>query len=97
MFAPGNGAPGDLAAKLGRTLKELTGEHWDVRAEHGKGVESLASRRAREQAATLEELKRYPFIADALAAFPGAQIVEVRDPPKETPAEVVDLKRKKEG
>ncbi len=97
VFAPGNGAPGDLAVKLGRTLRELTGDDWDVRAEHGRGVESLAARRAREQAAALEELKRYPFIAEALAAFPGAEIVEVRDPPKETPAEVVDLKRKKEG
>jgi DNA polymerase-3 subunit gamma/tau len=97
VFAPGNGAPPDLAAKLGRTLKELTGENWDVRAEHGKGVESLAARRAREQAAALAELKRHPFIADALAAFPGAEIVEVREPPQDKPADVLDMKRKKEG
>jgi hypothetical protein len=53
--------------------------------------------RAREQAAALAELKRHPFIADALAAFPGAEIIDVRDPPQEKPAEVVDIKRKKEG
>jgi DNA polymerase-3 subunit gamma/tau len=97
VFAPGEGAPSDLAAKLGRTLKDLTGDAWDVRSERGKGIESLAAARAREQAAALAELKRHPFIADALAAFPGAEIVDVRDPPQEKPGEVVDMKRKKEG
>jgi len=43
----------------------------DVRSEKGQGVESLAAARAREQAAALAELKRHPFIADALAASPA--------------------------
>jgi DNA polymerase-3 subunit gamma/tau len=104
VFAPAPGAPADLAARLQRALSEWTEQSWDVRADGASGVESLAARRERERAATLEDLKRHPFVAEALKAFPGAEIVEVRDPPKPQSGEVIDLsggaepqRRKKEG
>jgi DNA polymerase III subunit gamma/tau len=102
VFVPAAGAPLDLAVKLSRALKELTGQTWDVRAEAAApaAVESLAERRARERQNELDALKRHPFIADALKAFPDADIVEVREAAKkEAGGEVVDMtrKRKMEG
>jgi DNA polymerase-3 subunit gamma/tau len=98
VFAPGPGMPEDLPHRLVRALKELTDETWVVRADGQSGVESLAERRAKERAKALEELKRQPFVAEALAKFPGAEIVNVTEP--ETAQEggdVVPLVRKKEA
>jgi DNA polymerase-3 subunit gamma/tau len=100
VFAPAKGAPIDLPARLQRTLKELTGFEWQVRAEAKTGVESLAARRAREQQAAMDALKAHPFVADALKAFPGAEIVDVREPPPEESAQVIDMdqqRKRKEG
>jgi DNA polymerase III subunit gamma/tau len=106
VYAPAPGAPIDLALKLGRALQEITGDVWEIEEETAPAaappaVESLSARRQREEQAALEELKRHPFIAEALKAFPGADIVEVRDAMKKEAGEVIDmrqkLKRKKEG
>jgi DNA polymerase-3 subunit gamma/tau len=104
IYQPATGAPRDLAPRLARALKEWTGETWEVRADGRSDVESLAERRERERQAMLAELKKHPLVADALKAFPGAEIVDVRDPPKTDPAEVIDMPapqapvgRKKQG
>ncbi|HVY02728.1 MAG TPA: DNA polymerase III subunit gamma/tau, partial [Caulobacterales bacterium] len=106
VYAPAPGAPIDLALRLSRALQEITGETWELEEESAPAaappaVESLAARRRREEQAAMEELKRHPFIADALKAFPGADIVEVREAAKKEAGEVIDmtptLKRKKEG
>jgi DNA polymerase-3 subunit gamma/tau len=98
VFAPAKGAPVDLPARLQRTLRDLTGFEWQVRAEAKSGVESLAARRAREQQAAMDALKAHPFVADALKAFPGAEIVEVREPAKanEEGAEVIDMDKQRD-
>ncbi|MGE3301491.1 MAG: DNA polymerase III subunit gamma/tau [Hyphomonadaceae bacterium] len=110
VYAPIAGAPHDLALRLSRALHEWTGETWEVRPdgapEEAAGVESLAERRTREREAVLEELRKHPFVADALKAFPNAQIVEVRAATPPEGAEIIDMdsrtppgpaKRKKEG
>jgi DNA polymerase-3 subunit gamma/tau len=77
-FQPAANMPQDLPRRLARFLKEETGQAWIVRADADAGVESLAERRAREQAKALDELKRHPYVAEALKAFPGAEITAVR-------------------
>jgi DNA polymerase-3 subunit gamma/tau len=77
-FQPAANMPQDLPRRLARFLKEETGENWVIRADAENGVESLAERRAQEQAKALDELKRHPYVAEALKAFPGAEITSVR-------------------
>jgi len=72
------GAPGNLAGRLVRALKEWTGQPWLVAAEGGGGAESLLERQKREEKEELASIKADPFVASVLAAFPGAEIVEVR-------------------
>jgi len=76
LAAPG--APGNLAGRLVRFLKEHTGQPWLVAAEGGGGAESLMERQKREEREALEAIKADPFVASVLAAFPGAEIVEIR-------------------
>lgn len=77
--------PRDLVRRLKSFLEEHTPFEWRIRTaeERAAPVESLAERRKREEARALEELKRQPFVAEALKAFPNAEIVQVRNPADE--------------
>jgi DNA polymerase-3 subunit gamma/tau len=77
-FEPGPGAPGNLAGRLVRALKEWTGQPWLVAAEGGGGAESLLERQKREEKEQMAAIRSDPFVASVLDAFPGAEIVEVR-------------------
>jgi len=77
-FEAAPGAPGNLAGRLVRFLKEATGQPWLVAAEGGGGAESLMERQKREEREALEQIKKDPFVASVLTAFPGAEIVEIR-------------------
>ena len=77
-FEPAPGAPGNLAGRLVRALKEWTGQPWLVAAEGGGGAESLLERQKREDREEMDSIKADPFVASVLTAFPGAEIVEVR-------------------
>jgi DNA polymerase-3 subunit gamma/tau len=72
------GAPGNLAGRLVRALKEWTGQPWLVAAEGGGGAESLMERQRREDREALAQIKADPFVASLLSAFPGSEIVDVR-------------------
>ncbi|KQZ06451.1 DNA polymerase III subunit gamma/tau [Caulobacter sp. Root1455] len=77
-FEPAPGAPGNLAGRLVRALKEWTGQPWLVAAEGGGGAESLLERQKREDREEMASIKADPFVASVLDAFPGAEIIEVR-------------------
>lgn len=74
------GAPGNLAGRLVRALKEWTGQPWLVAAEGGGGAETLMEREKREKNEAMAQIRSDPFVASLLSAFPGAEI-EVRKIP----------------
>jgi DNA polymerase-3 subunit gamma/tau len=89
--------PRDLVRRLKAFLEERTPHEWTIRAadETPAPVESLAERRKREEARALDELKRQPFIAEALKHFPNAEIVAVRQPVDEAGADVLPMPQQK--
>ncbi len=93
--------PRDLVRRLKSFLEEQTPFEWTIRAVDEAPVapiESIAERRRREEARKLEELKRQPFVAEALKHFPDAQITAVRMPVEEAPAgDVVQMPQAKPG
>jgi DNA polymerase-3 subunit gamma/tau len=77
-FEPVPGAPGNLAQRLSARLKEWTGQPWLVAAQGGGGAESLFEREQREKAAERKAIEADPFVQSVMQAFPGAEIVSVR-------------------
>ena len=77
-FEPAPGAPTNLAQRLVNRLKEWTGQPWLVAAEGGGGAESLLERARRESQEVRRGAEADPFVKSLLDAFPGAEIVEVR-------------------
>jgi DNA polymerase-3 subunit gamma/tau len=84
-YIPAPDQPRDLVRRLKAFLEEHTPHDWRIASaeERSAPVESLAERRRREEARALEELKRQPFVAEALKHFPGAEIAAVRHPVEE--------------
>ncbi len=77
-FEPAPGAPNTLAQRLAVRLKEWTGQPWLVAAQGGGGAESVHEVRRREAALERAELEADPFIRGVMQAFPGAEILQVR-------------------
>ncbi|WP_135212584.1 DNA polymerase III subunit gamma/tau [Vitreimonas flagellata] len=86
VFVSAPDQPRDLIRQIKDFLEEITEIEWRVRGVESTNasVESLAERRLRERQRAMEELKRQPFIAEALKHFPGAEITAVRQPQEET-------------
>jgi DNA polymerase-3 subunit gamma/tau len=77
-FEPAPGAPGNLAQRLAARLKEWTGQPWLVAAQGGGGAESLYEREQRERKAERQRIESDPFVQSVMQAFPGTEIVSVR-------------------
>jgi DNA polymerase-3 subunit gamma/tau len=77
-FEPVPGAPANLAQRLSARLKEWTGHPWLVAAQGGGGAETLLERQGRALARAHAEALAEPFIQAVMSAFPGAEILEVR-------------------
>ncbi len=97
VFVAHESQPRDLVRQLKAFLEERTPFEWTIRSsnETAAPVESIAERRKREEERKLEELKRQPFVAEALKAFPGAEIVAVRDPPEDKAGDIVPMPQQK--
>jgi DNA polymerase-3 subunit gamma/tau len=86
-YEPAPGAPGNLAQRLVARLKDWTGERWLVAAQGGGGAESLWEKQKRETSEVRAEVEQDPFVRQVMEAFPGAEIIEVRNLPlPEAPA-----------
>jgi DNA polymerase-3 subunit gamma/tau len=77
-YEPAPGAPVNLAQRLVGRLKEWTGARWLIAARGGGGAESLWERQKRAEREARAEVEADPFVREVMAAFPGAEIVGVR-------------------
>ncbi len=79
-FRPGERAPGDLAGRLSRQLQAWTGRRWMVGVSSEPGAPSLREQLAAERSRRLEEVAQDPLVQEVMTLFPGARIVELREP-----------------
>ncbi len=85
-FAPGRlevrlkpEAPADLLNKVTSRLKEWTGRPWIVSLSQDDGEATLHDQEQAMKARLRAEIERDPLVRDILAAFPGAEITDIRD------------------
>ena len=77
-FEATSGAPSNLTQRLVTRLKEWTGQPWLVAYKSGGGADTLLERQKRAHEASHAEALAEPFIQALLGAFPGAEVVDVR-------------------
>jgi DNA polymerase-3 subunit gamma/tau len=78
-FRPAEGAPRDLANRLGQLLGEWTGHRWLVAVSEAEGEPTLREQRERREAALRNEAAAHPLVQAVLDTFPGAAIAAVRE------------------
>ncbi|MFN3512100.1 MAG: DNA polymerase III subunit gamma/tau [Phenylobacterium sp.] len=89
-YEPAPGAPANLAQRLVSRLKEWTGQPWLIAAQGGGGAESAWERQKREEREVRAEIEADPFIRSVMEAFPGAEIVSVRNLPQPEASTLTD-------
>ena len=83
------GAPRDLLRRLTDFLEYETDMDWDVLLSDS-GVETQKEKETRERKEVLEDAAQHPDIAAALAAIPGAEVVDVQNSAPLDPATLTD-------
>jgi DNA polymerase-3 subunit gamma/tau len=78
-FEPAPGAPSNLAQRLVARLKEWTGQPWLVATDSRGGSETLDELHKQALARAHGEVLADPFVKAVLDAFPGTEILEVRE------------------
>jgi DNA polymerase III subunit gamma/tau len=78
-FRAAEGAPRDLANRLGQLLGEWTGARWIVAVSQAEGEPTLAEQEARRASALRNEVAAHPLVRAVLDTFPGATIAAVRE------------------
>ena len=73
------GAPRDLANRLGLLLGEWTGSRWVVAVSQMPGEPTLAEQEAQRGNALKSEVSAHPMVRAVLETFPGATISAVRE------------------
>ena len=79
-FEPAPLAPPDLAARLAQRLQAWTGARWGVSIVAAGGAPTIAEVRDGERLAAIAAARDNPLVQAVLAAFPRAQITDVRTP-----------------
>ena len=82
---PTEGAPRDLANRLGKLLGEWTGERWVVSISQGEGEPTLKEQAAARDDTLRHEAAAHPLVRAVLETFPGSRIEAVRDIGHATP------------
>ncbi|MEM8822883.1 MAG: DNA polymerase III subunit gamma/tau [Pseudomonadota bacterium] len=77
-FEPAPDAAADLAQRLGGRLQSWTGVRWVVTIANEPGQPTIAETRDTQSRAAEAEALAHPLTQSVLAAFPGAELVEVR-------------------
>jgi DNA polymerase III subunit gamma/tau len=78
-FRPNAQAPKTLANDLAQRLRDWTGERWIVTLASDGGALTLAEQRLAADRAKKDAVSQEPFVRAVLDAFPGAEIVAVRE------------------
>ncbi|HEV7253196.1 MAG TPA: DNA polymerase III subunit gamma/tau [Mesorhizobium sp.] len=73
-------APPTLATDLSVRLKKWTGRQWLVSVSRTEGGRTLAEEEAQVRETALSDARSDPAVAEILARFPGARIIDVRIP-----------------
>ena len=90
------GASADLANRVGQLLSEWTGQRWIISLSTAAGEKTLTEKREAAELDRFERARSVPLVQAVLSAFPGAEIVAVRDLDDDTPA-VADEPPPEEG
>ena len=86
-YEPAPGAPANLAQRLVARLKDWTGERWLIAAQGGGGAESAWEKEKREQREVRVEIEQDPFVQSVMVAFPGTEIIGIRNLAQPEPVE----------
>jgi DNA polymerase-3 subunit gamma/tau len=78
-FRPAEGAPRDLANRLGQLLSEWTGARWLIAISEAEGAPTLRQRDERREAELKSGVAVHPLVRAVLETFPGATIAAVRE------------------
>ncbi|HVT55194.1 MAG TPA: DNA polymerase III subunit gamma/tau, partial [Xanthobacteraceae bacterium] len=73
-------APEGLTMELSAKLTEWMGKRWFVALSDQPGGPTIAESLAAEKVALVQDVRADPLVAEVLARFPGAEIIEVRPP-----------------
>nr|WP_279388212.1 DNA polymerase III subunit gamma/tau [Rhodovulum steppense] len=84
-FEPTADAPRDLAARLGQRLQALTGARWGVSVVASGGAPTIAETRAAEEDRLTAAAREHPLVQAVFAAFPEAEIIDIRPPEAPVP------------
>ncbi len=79
-FVPAEGAPADLAQRLGARLQGWTGVRWGVSVVNSGGGKTIAEVRDADQLKAEAKARQHPLVAAVFQAFPDARITEIRTP-----------------
>jgi len=79
-------APAALPGELSDKLAKWTGERWVVTVSSAPGEPTIAEQQQAEDEARRASASQDPLLKAAMAAFPGARIVAVRDRDEFAPA-----------
>lgn len=89
-YEPVKGAPNNLAQRLVGRLKEWTGQPWLIAARGGGGAESRWEQDQREKQEARAEVEADPFVSAVMQAFPGTEIVSIRNIPLPEASPITD-------
>lgn len=90
VFRPNAQAPKNLAHDLSRQLQQWTGRRWIVTVAAEGGAPTLAESRLATERARKDAAAQEPFVRAVLDAFPGAEIISVREQESFEPGPVSD-------
>ncbi|MEY8829764.1 DNA polymerase III subunit gamma/tau [Sedimentitalea sp. XS_ASV28] len=79
-FSPADGAPPDLAQRLGTRLQGWTGNRWAISVSAKGGAPTIADIRDQAENALREEAEAHPLVQAVITRFPNARITDIRTP-----------------
>ncbi|MFO1049608.1 MAG: DNA polymerase III subunit gamma/tau [Geminicoccaceae bacterium] len=72
------GVPADVAGRIGEAAARVLGRRWVVVLAAAQGEATLSEQAATTKRARMAELAQDPALLEVMAAFPGAELVDIR-------------------